>query len=155
MHAWDRSRYFDKPKQHSSPGDDASTAEAAPCIVEGETNIQGEVWRANSTPNGGVHLELGRLRLKIWSKPEFIHCSDDRATYLSWHVFICTKHVRIVYQVLWCFLPGILLYTRYTWVHTYRIILVVQSIYSEVYGIYTSTSLIYSMFMLFPAPPLS
>ena len=45
-------------------GDDANTAEAAPGRVErGE---QGEARRANSTPHGGLHLELGRLRLKTW-----------------------------------------------------------------------------------------
>ena len=62
--AWDRNTYFDekKGKQHPSPGDDASTAETAPGRVErGE---QGEERRANSTPNGGPHLELGPWRLK-------------------------------------------------------------------------------------------
>ena len=48
---------------------DASTAEASPGRVRrGE---QGEARRANSTPNGGPHLELGRLWLKIWSKTDF------------------------------------------------------------------------------------
>ena len=56
-------------KQHPPPGDDASTAEAAPGRVgEGE---QGEARRAKSTPNGGPHVELGRLRLKTWSKCDF------------------------------------------------------------------------------------
>ena len=43
-------------------GDDASTAEAAPGRVGRDE--QGEARRANTTPNGGPHLELGRLRLK-------------------------------------------------------------------------------------------
>ena len=30
-----------------------------------------EARRANSTPNGGPHLELGRLRLKTWAKSGF------------------------------------------------------------------------------------
>ena len=58
-----------KTKQHPLPGDDASTVEAAPGRVgRGE---QGETRRANSTPNGGPRLELGRLRLKTWSKSDF------------------------------------------------------------------------------------
>ena len=49
-------------KQHASQGDGASTAEAAPGRVgRGE---QGKARRANSTPNGGPHLELARVRLK-------------------------------------------------------------------------------------------
>ena len=34
----------------------------------------GEARRANTTPNGGPHLELliERLRLKTWSKSEFL-----------------------------------------------------------------------------------
>ena len=63
IHTRDPNSYFDKKKkQHPSPGDDASTAEAAPGRVgRGE---QGEARRADSTPNVGPHLELGRLRLK-------------------------------------------------------------------------------------------
>ena len=46
-----------KRKQHPPSGDDASTAEAAPPgrVGRGE---QGEARRANSTPNGGPHIEL-------------------------------------------------------------------------------------------------
>ena len=68
--AWDRNTYFDKKrKQHQSPADDASTAETATGRVRrGE---QGEAWRANSRPNVGSHLELGRLRLKTWCKIDF------------------------------------------------------------------------------------
>ena len=40
-------------------GDDASTAEATPDTVERDE--QGEARRANTTPNDGPHLELGRL----------------------------------------------------------------------------------------------
>ena len=50
-----------KLKQRASPGDGASTAEAAPGRVgRGE---QGEARRANRTSNGGPRLELARLRL--------------------------------------------------------------------------------------------
>ena len=45
-----------KRKQHPSQGDDASTAEAAPGRVGRDE--QGYLRRANTTPNGGLHLEL-------------------------------------------------------------------------------------------------
>ena len=46
-----------------------STAEAVPGRVG--TDEQGEARRANTTPNGEPRLELGRLRLKSWSKSDF------------------------------------------------------------------------------------
>ena len=47
---------MEKNENATPPGDDVSTAEAAPGGVgRGE---QGEARRANSTPNGGTHLEL-------------------------------------------------------------------------------------------------
>ena len=52
--AWDI--FTKKRKQHPSPGEDASTDEAAPGRVERVE--QGEARRANTTPNGGPHLEL-------------------------------------------------------------------------------------------------
>ena len=55
-------------KQHASQGDDASTEAAPGRVGRGE---QGEARQANSTPNGGPHLGLGRLRLKTFSKPDF------------------------------------------------------------------------------------
>ena len=58
-----------KRKQNPLPGDDASTAEAALSGVERDE--QGEARRANTTPNGGPHLERGRLRLKTGSKSDF------------------------------------------------------------------------------------
>ena len=57
-----------KRKQQPPPGDDASTAEAAPGRVGRDEH--GEARRANPTPNGGPHLELGRLRLKTWSQSD-------------------------------------------------------------------------------------
>ena len=45
-----------KRNQHPSPGDDASTAEAA--LGRVGRDEQREAHRANTTPNGGPHLEL-------------------------------------------------------------------------------------------------
>ena len=56
-------------KQHPSPGDNASTAVPAPGRVGRDE--QGEARRANTTLNGGPHLELGRIRLKTWFKSDF------------------------------------------------------------------------------------
>ena len=49
-------------KQNPLPGHDASMAEAAPGRVERDE--RGEARRAHTTPNGGPHLDLERLRLK-------------------------------------------------------------------------------------------
>ena len=76
--AWDV--LIKKRKQHPPPGDDASTAEAAPGRVGRDE--QGEARRANTTPNGGPHLELGRLRLKTWSKSDFSIAETTWPTYL-------------------------------------------------------------------------
>ena len=43
---------------------------------------QGEARRANTTPNGGTHLELGRLRHKTWSKSDFSIAETTGPTYL-------------------------------------------------------------------------
>ena len=61
-----------KRKQHPPQGDHASTAEAAPGRVGRDE--QGEARRANTTPNGGPHLELrvGRSRLKSWSNSDLL-----------------------------------------------------------------------------------
>ena len=71
-------------KQYPSPGDDASTAEAGSDRVGRDE--QGEARRANTTPNGGPHLELGRLRLITWSKSDFSIAEATRPTYL--HVYL-------------------------------------------------------------------
>ena len=68
-----------KRKQQPSPGDDASTAEAAPGRVGRDG--QGEARRANTTPKGGPHLEGGRLRLKTCSKYDF-SIAETWSTYL-------------------------------------------------------------------------
>ena len=66
-------------KQNPLTVDDASTAEAAPKRVERDG--QGETRRANTTPNGRPHLELGRLRLKTWSKSDFSIAETTWPTY--------------------------------------------------------------------------
>ena len=53
-----RASLTQKRKQHPTPGDGASTAEAAPGRVGRDE--QGEARRANTTPTGGPYLELGR-----------------------------------------------------------------------------------------------
>ena len=72
-----------KRKQHPAPGDDASTAEATSGRVGREE--QDEARRANTTPSGGPHLELGRLRLKTWSKTDFSIAETTGPTYLYIH----------------------------------------------------------------------
>ena len=76
------------------PGDDASTAEAAPGRVERDE--KGEARRANTTPKGGPHLELrvGRLRLETWSKSDLSIAETTWPTYLvytyqgTWYLLI-------------------------------------------------------------------
>ena len=51
-----------------------------PCRVGRDE--QGEARRENTTPNGGPHLELGRLRLKTWSKSNFSIAETTGPTYL-------------------------------------------------------------------------
>ena len=58
-----------KRKQHPSQGGHASTAGVAPGRFGRDEH--GEARPANTTPNGGPHLELGYLRLKTWSKSHF------------------------------------------------------------------------------------
>ena len=77
-----------KRKEHSSQGDDASTAEATPSRVgRGE---QGAARRANTTPNGGPHLELGRLRLKTLSKSDFSIAETTWSTLLLVYIYLYT-----------------------------------------------------------------
>ena len=74
---------------HPPPGDDASTAEAAPGRVG--RDVQCEACRASSTPNGGPHLDLirGRSRVKTWSKSDFSIAETTWPTYLRRiHLFI-------------------------------------------------------------------
>ena len=71
-----------KRKGHLPQGDDASTPEAAPGRVGRDE--QGEANRAKTTPSGRPHLELGRLRLKTWSKSDFSIAHTTWPTYLSY-----------------------------------------------------------------------
>ena len=75
-----------KRKQNPLPGDDASTAEAAVGRVERDEH--GETRRANTTPNGGPHHEVGRLRLKPWSKSDFPIAEATCPTYLYKHLLL-------------------------------------------------------------------
>ena len=74
-------------KQNPLPGDDPSTAEVAPGRVERDE--QGEARRANATPNGGPHLELGCLRLKSWSKSDLSSAATTWLIYLQ--IYLLTK----------------------------------------------------------------
>ena len=74
-----------KKRKKAPPGDDASTAEAAPGRVGRDE--QGDARRANTAPNGGAHLERGRLRLKTWSKSDFSIAETTWPTYLYLYLF--------------------------------------------------------------------
>ena len=69
-----------KGKQYPPQGDDASTVQAATCRVgRGE---QGEARPATSTPRGRPHLDLGRVRLKTWSKSDFSIAGTTWGTFI-------------------------------------------------------------------------
>ena len=72
--AWD---ILQKTKTAPAAG---TTAEAAPGRVGRDE--RGEARRANSTPNGGPYLMLGRLRVKTWSKSGFSIAERTWPTYL-------------------------------------------------------------------------
>ena len=80
MYEYTREILTEKRKQHPSLGDDASTGGVAPGRVG--RNEHGEARRANTTPNGGPHLELERLLLKTWSKSDFSIAETTWPTYL-------------------------------------------------------------------------
>ena len=69
----------EKGKKHPLQGHDASTAEAAPGRVGRDE--QCEAHRANATPNGGLHLGLGRLVPKTRSKSHFSIAPTTWPTY--------------------------------------------------------------------------
>ena len=70
-----------KRKQHLSQGDDASTAEATPSRVRRGEHVRHDEQAAHRM----VDLELGRLRLKTWSKCGF-SIAETLATYLYIHL---------------------------------------------------------------------
>ena len=76
-----------KQKQHPAPGDDASTPKAASGRVG--RYEQDEARRANTTPNGGPHLELGRLRRKTWSKSDLSIAETTGPPYLYTYLYMC------------------------------------------------------------------
>ena len=77
-----------KKRKHPPQGDDASTVSAGTCRVgRGE---QGEARPAISAPRGGPHLDLGRLRLKTWSKSDFWIAETTWPTYLYVHLQDCS-----------------------------------------------------------------
>ena len=78
IHTWDI--LTKKTKQHPSEGDDESMSEVARGRVDRDEH--GEARRANTTPNGGPHLELGHLRLKTCSKSDFSIAETTWPTHL-------------------------------------------------------------------------
>ena len=80
LYVWIEIWIFWPKGKHPRQGDDTSTAEAAPGRVGRDE--QGEVHRAITTPNSGPHLEVGRLRLKSWSKSDFSTAETTWPTYL-------------------------------------------------------------------------
>ena len=67
-------------KQGLALGDNASMAQAASDRVGRDE--QGEVRRANTTPNGGPDLELGRLRPETRSKFDLSIAETTEPIYL-------------------------------------------------------------------------
>ena len=55
---------------------------------------QGGARRTSTTPNGGPHLELWRLRLKTWSKSDFSSAKTTWPTYLHILIYIIYIHLR-------------------------------------------------------------
>ena len=74
-----------KRKKHPPQRDDASTVSAATCGVgRGE---QDDASPAINAPRGGPHLDLGRLRLKTWSKFD-LPIAETWPTYLYIYLYI-------------------------------------------------------------------
>ena len=67
--------------------DAASTAQAAPGRVGRDE--QGREHRANTTWKGGAYFELGRLRVKSWSKSDFSIADAPWPTNLYIHLLTC------------------------------------------------------------------
>ena len=84
------SRQFDKIQNkistpRSETRHDASTAVADP--VRFGRYEESEAHRANTKPTGAPHLELGRLRHKTWSKPDYSIADATWPTYLYIYIF--------------------------------------------------------------------
>ena len=76
-------------KQHASPGDSPRPPRGR--VGRGE---QCDARQANSTPNGGPHLELARLRLKAWCKN--LGCSRNTSPIM--YTFVYMMHY---YRICW------------------------------------------------------
>ena len=77
----DRNSTLTKQNEHNTRRRETTRARPRPlpAVRRGE---QGEARRANSTPNGGLHFEKGRLRLKTWSKSDLSIAETTGRTYL-------------------------------------------------------------------------
>ena len=82
-------------------GDAASTAEADPGRVgRGEQN---EARPAISVPRDGPHLELGRIRLKAWSKSDFSTAGKIWRTISCMYLHFCYRCYRKKELLIhWC-----------------------------------------------------
>ena len=72
-----------KRKKHPPQGDDVSTV-----YLKGGRGEQGEARPAISAPSGRPHLDLGRLRLKTWSKSDFSIAETTYPTYLYIYLYL-------------------------------------------------------------------
>ena len=79
-HYKDRNRYFNQ-KTKTAHVRETTRSRPRPSPVDSGGR------RANSTPNDGPHLELGRLRLKTWSKSDF-----SIAQTTGQHISTCVYH---------------------------------------------------------------
>ena len=73
-------------QQAATPGRGTSTAEVTPGRVRRDEH--GKTHRANTTPNGGPHLQLERLRLKTWSNSD-LSIAETWSTYLNSTMYKC------------------------------------------------------------------
>ena len=71
---------------------DASTAVADPVRVG--RYEESEAHGAITTPTGAPHLELGRLRHKTWSKPDYSIADATWPTYLYIYISVSYTHLR-------------------------------------------------------------
>ena len=78
-HYKDRNRYFNQ-KTKTAHVRETTRSRPRPSPVDSGGR------RANSTPNDGPHLELGRLRLKTWSKSDF-SIAQTTSTYLHMSLY--------------------------------------------------------------------
>ena len=85
-------------KEHPWSGYDASTDEVA--FGKVGRDEQGEARRANTTQNVRPHLELGRLRPKIWSKSDFSIAETTGLTYQYISIIVLYRDRNVVFYCL-------------------------------------------------------